>query len=171
MNVLHVKRMLYYRGGAFSGLELHASHNHGQAGYYNLAAFIWICRTPGACLTIVQQRLFICKSFGPLCCGFLRAAPIPQVQAAIFNLIDPYIESTTVLSDQVSLVSVLFSPPFLHAMVFYRKTFTLVDIQSLKNLVTFNCLYMYVTFNLSHSLDYMYMYPPHNMELLLLYGL
>ena len=29
MNVLRVKRMLYYRRGAFSGLELYASHDWG----------------------------------------------------------------------------------------------------------------------------------------------
>ena len=27
MNVLHVKQMVYYRRGAFSGLELYAGHN------------------------------------------------------------------------------------------------------------------------------------------------
>ena len=29
MNVLHVKQMLYYRRGAFSGLEMYASHDWG----------------------------------------------------------------------------------------------------------------------------------------------
>ena len=29
MNVLRVKRMLYYRGDAFSGLDLYASHDWG----------------------------------------------------------------------------------------------------------------------------------------------
>ena len=37
----------------------------------------WGSGTLGAFLTIVYQRLFICKSFGSICCGFLKVAPIP----------------------------------------------------------------------------------------------
>ena len=42
-------------------------------------------------------RVFIYKSFASLCCVYFGAAPIPYVQDAILNLLDPYLRSTTVL--------------------------------------------------------------------------
>ena len=38
---------------------------------------------------------------------FFRAAPIPYIQVAIFNLTDPYIESTTILSDTLNTLDTL----------------------------------------------------------------
>ena len=47
-----------------------------------------------------KAKDFACKSFGLVCCGYNRAAPIPYVQAAILNPTHPYLKSNTVLSDE-----------------------------------------------------------------------
>ena len=59
-------------------------------------------------LALEQLRDVVCKLFALLCFVFLWAAPIPYVQAAILNLPDPQLRSTTVLLDNgVVLLSVV----------------------------------------------------------------
>ena len=43
--------------------------------------------------------LFLSMQLVSLCLGYHKTAPIPKVQAAIFNFLHRYVESTTTLSD------------------------------------------------------------------------
>ena len=58
--------------------------------------------TLGVYFTLKQLRVFTCKSFVSLCCGYLGADLVPYVQDAIFNLPNPYLRSITILLDRAT---------------------------------------------------------------------
>ena len=53
----------------------------------------------------------MCKSFASLCCVYLGATTIPNVQDAILNLPTPYVRSTTVLLDTKKNIKVITRMP------------------------------------------------------------
>ena len=53
----------------------------------------------GSIFCIRIPKGLICKSFGSVCYGYLKTAPIPYEEDAILNLPNPYLRSSTVLFD------------------------------------------------------------------------
>ena len=74
----------------------------------------------GVYFTTDQLNIFVYNSFAAFCHGYLGATPIPYVQDAISNLLNPYMRSTTILFD----IHLLFVALCRHVEVVLNETVT-----------------------------------------------
>ena len=82
--------------------------------------FSWLSEMSGSIFYNRIRRVFVCKCFASLCCGYCGAAPVPYVQDSVLNPPDTYIGSATVLPDTCmfwKITLTLTSYFFIHCVI------------------------------------------------------